>query len=135
MSILYLSSRTEFIRAVDLDTGRTILLIGLPDEMVKWLDIGLPRNTPSVKEPHEMEGRAFDIIVWWIERGGYDQKGVERVRELLCDQGEFWAIIPREGDLTDDFIGSMVVSVDEGIQPLMMTPERDMVPIWVRRGS
>ena len=95
MSILYLSSRTEFIRAVDLDTGRTILLIGLPDEMVKWLDIGLPRDTPSVQGPHDIEGRVFDIIIWWIERGGYDQEGVERVRELLSDKGEFWAIIPR----------------------------------------
>ncbi len=133
MSILYLSSRTEFIRAVDLDTGRTLLLIGLPDEMVKWLDIGLPRDTPSVPGPLDMEGRVFDIIVWWIGEGKYDLKGVERIRELLNDQGEFWAIIPREGDLTDDFIGSMAVDVNDGIQPLMMTPERDMVPIWVHR--
>ncbi|MCK5774407.1 MAG: hypothetical protein KAH57_11510 [Thermoplasmata archaeon] len=131
MGTLYLSSRTEFIRAVDLDTGRTILLIGLPDEMVKWLDIGLPRNTPSVRGPHDMEGRAFDIVIWWIERGGYDQKGVERVRELLTAQGEFWAILPREGDLIDEFIGSMVLDVNKSIHPLMMTQERDMVPIWV----
>lgn len=133
MSILYLSSRTEFIRAVDLDTGRTILLIGLPDEMVKWLDIGLPRNTPLIPGPHDIKGSVFDIIVWWIEEGGYDLEGVESIRELLTDQGEFWAIIPREGDLIDDFIGSLVLDVNEGIQPLMMTPERDMVPIWVHR--
>ena len=134
MSLLYLSSRTEFIRAVNLDTGRNILLIGLPDEMVKWLDIGLPKNTPSIPAPAGMEGQTFDIIVWWIEEKGYRREDVDIIRGLLSDDGEFWAIAPREGGLTDDLMSLVVRDVDKGIKPLLITPERDMFPIWVGRG-
>ena len=133
MSTLYLSSRTEFIRSVDLDTGRNIALISIPDEMAAWLDIGLPRDTPTIPEPRPIGGRTFDIVVWWIEKGSCTPGAIEDVRGLLTDGGEMWAIVPREGEVLDELMGAVVLDVDDGIEPLMITAERDMVPIWVYR--
>ena len=63
MAEFYLSSSSEILRNVNMDTGRRIALVGAPEDFKVWMEKLLPRDTCIVDEPVGLaDCTFFDII-------------------------------------------------------------------------
>ena len=128
MTEFYLSSRSEILRNVNMDTGRRIALVGAPEDFKVWMEKLLPRDTCIVDEPVGLaECTFFDIIIYWQT----EELGLERLRRLediLSDRGDLWTVV-RHGP--DRELLSKNYDVREDLV-LNLTPETDLVPVIVR---
>ena len=100
MGELFLSTRTEIVRGLNIDTGRTMMIIGAPKWFLEWMDRFLPESTviEEGKGDHH-PNCTFDIILLW----GSDQDNLPgemaRAKALLGSGGDLWAVIDSNAPL------------------------------------
>ncbi len=125
MGELYLSSRTEVLRAMNIDTGRYMSIIGAPEEMVVWMNKILPTNTTTYNSPEDLEVESsYDIFLWWIPDGP-NKGGLEKLIQHLTEKGDLWLLVKRDVELKD-----LPVEMNDRIKKtLIFTPELDLVPV------
>ncbi|MGA1792986.1 MAG: hypothetical protein ACMUHM_03455 [Thermoplasmatota archaeon] len=127
---LYLTSRAEILRKVNMDTGRRIALVDADPDFVRWMEKLLPSDSCIVGEPDELlECSFFDIIIYW-EKEEVRMDRIERLIELLSNRGDLWIILKHGKD--EDLLAEKF-SIDQD-NILNLTPERDLVPLVVRCG-
>jgi hypothetical protein len=131
MDELYLSSRTEVLRSMNIDTGRKVAIIGAPEDFIVWMNKILPIHTCIAGIPIDMGGeRDFDIILWWTPRGA-EIDGIEILIEHLTSKGDLWIIVGREIPLHD----RNDVLYREKERTLMITTTLDLVPVIMRSAT
>jgi hypothetical protein len=125
MGEMYLSSRTEVLRAMNIDTGRYMAIIGAPEEMVVWMNKILPTNTAIYNSPEDLKvGSSYDIFMWWIPDGP-NMGRLERLIQHLTKNGDLWLLVKRDLELKD-----LPVEMNDRIEKtLIFTPELDLVPV------
>ncbi|MGA1847755.1 MAG: hypothetical protein ACMUHB_00310, partial [Thermoplasmatota archaeon] len=93
MGELYLCSRTEFARAVDLDTGRTVAIVGAPKEFPEWIHRLLPADSCIVPRPVDLAGhREFSIVIWWLRDLEISETDTETIRSIVIN-GDLWMVV------------------------------------------
>jgi hypothetical protein len=131
MGTTYLSSRVEVLRALYVDTGRKMALIGVPGEFRDWIDKALPENVSYMNDQQALsDGSEYDIIVMWVP-GGSEPDPV-LLLEHLDHNGDLWLVLP-----TRDKVGRRILDRFEprtirGHPTLPLTFERELVPVWIR---
>ncbi|MGA1820627.1 MAG: hypothetical protein ACMUHU_06430 [Thermoplasmatota archaeon] len=128
MAGLYLTSRAEILRKVNMDTGRRIALVDADPDFVRWMEKLLPSDSCIVGEPDELlECSFFDIIIYW-EKKKVRMDRIERLMELLSNRGDLWIIL--EHGSGEDILMERFSVKKENI--LNLTPERDLLPLVIR---
>jgi len=128
MGELYLCSRTEFARAVDLDTGRKIAIIGAPGGFPRWIEKLLPADSCVVKRPVDLAShREFSIIVWWPNLRDIIDEDINTIKGISIT-GNLWLVIPRIEGKGPSFLNDHGWSLDQE-RVMMLTPDMDMVPV------
>jgi hypothetical protein len=126
MGELYLSSRTEVLRSMDIDTGRKIAIVGAPEDFIVWMNKILPLHTRVVGTPQDIgSDMEFDIILWWAP-DGVESENYEKLAGSLSSSGDLWVIVRK---------GIKIPGRSEHHMPertLMITPTMDLVPLIVR---
>ena len=128
MTDLYLTSRAEILRKVNMDTGRRIALVDADPDFVRWMEKLLPSDSCIVGEPDELlECSFFDIIIYW-EKEEVRMDRIERLIKLLSNRGDLWMILKHGKD--EDLLAEKFKIDQDNI--LNLTPERDLVPLLIR---
>ena len=128
MGELYLSSRTEVLRSMNIDTGRKVAIIGAPEDFIVWINKILPIHTYIAGGPSDIgTGTDFDIILWWSPKG-VEKKWIEVLTEDLSDKGDLWIIIER--GIPIDY--RIDIQNPKDVKTLMITATLDLVPIILR---
>lgn len=133
MGELYLSSRAEVLRSMNIDTGRKTAIIGAPEDFIVWINKILPIHTQIVGIPSDIGADPiFDIILWWKPNGA-KKKEIEELVNHLTIKGDLWMIIKRGiSNIETDIIDT------SSERTLMITPTLDLVPVILQsipRGS
>jgi hypothetical protein len=128
MGELYLSARTEVLRAMNIDTGREVAIIGAPEDLVVWLNKILPIHTRIVSSPDELDScPCYDILLWWAP-DGISKEGLGTLSDHLSENGDLWVIVNREIEIT-----FATITPDElQKRRLVLTPVLDLVPVVLR---
>jgi hypothetical protein len=127
MGELYLSSRTEVLRAMNIDTGRDIAIVGAPEDLVVWLNKILPLHTRIYSTPADIEpDRKFDILLWWVPEGPHEEE-MDDLSEHLAEKGDLWLMMKRT--VKRDFLDIDDISLQE--RTLVVTPSMDLVPALI----
>ena len=131
MGELYLSSRTEVLRSMNIDTGRKVAIIGAPEDFIVWMNKILPIHNCIAGTPDDMEAeRNLDIILWWTPKGA-GREGIDNLIEHLSASGDLWIIVERGIQMED----SGYVQHSDRERTLMITPTLDLVPVLIRSSS
>ncbi|MBN1538502.1 MAG: hypothetical protein JW939_00015 [Candidatus Thermoplasmatota archaeon] len=127
MKELYLSSRVDILRKVNMDTGRRVAFVGVPREFRDWMEKTLPMDTCIVDEPGEIPGgSSFDIIICW-EESGVRMDRIENLARFLSKRGDLW-VIASYGPERDRLLKKY--GVKEGLV-LKLTPTKDLIPVII----
>ncbi|MGA1865888.1 MAG: hypothetical protein ACMUFK_00305 [Thermoplasmatota archaeon] len=125
MKELYLSSRVDILRKVNMDTGRRVAFVSVPREFRDWMEKTLPMDACVVDEPGEIPGgSSFEILVYW-EEGEVRVERIEYLARFLSDEGDLWVIAPH-GPGWERLL--RVYRVKEDLI-LKLTPTRDLIPV------
>jgi hypothetical protein len=128
MGELYLCSRTEFARAVDMDTGRKVAIIGAPSAFPEWIERLLPADSCIVSRPQDLAGqRELSIIIWWL-REPYITEADINVMRSISKTGDLWIVVPRLEENDPVSFTSQGCLLDR-TRIIMLTPEMDLVPV------
>ena len=94
MGELFLSTRTEIVRGLNIDTGRTMMIIGAPKWFLEWMDRFLPEST-VIEEAGGKEGPAgtFDIVLLWGPELEDLTGAIERAKAMVRKDGALWAVV------------------------------------------
>lgn len=137
MVLRFLSSRTEVLRSLSLDTGRTILIIGAPNDFVEYLNKVLPQGSLSVPTIDDAIGplneRDFWSVLVWAEDSPGTLEGLQVFKALMRPSSELWVVVNRDErfqryirGLTSSFEMSKANRID-------LTTKCDLVPLIMRR--
>ena len=128
MGELYLTSRAEILRKVDMDTGRKIALVAAEPGFLRWIEKLLPSDTCIAGDPDELGDRSlFDIIIYW-EKENVRMDRIEKMIDLLSQKGDLWIIVKHGPD--KDLLAKRFGVKDSMV--LTLTPDRDLMPLIIR---
>jgi len=132
MAPLFLSSRAEILRALSLDTGRNLLLVGAPKEFIDYIEKVVPAESIILKNENELkEGALFKIIVLWAE--DRDKLGCLNVlTSHLADDSDLWVVVKRQAEQSPEIKELSRNPIPEGIANLPITFRLDLVPVLIR---
>ena len=133
MESFYLSSRTELFRAIDLDTGRSLLLVDVPNVVKEWMEIGLPDESTIWNTKDAFVEGSFDVVLWWVKEDRMHPEFVQKLEGRVKENGEMWAFAPRSGAIYERMVELTQPEVEECHIPLPFDLERDLIPLKVRR--
>ncbi|MFO8051802.1 MAG: hypothetical protein R6V01_08920 [Thermoplasmatota archaeon] len=94
MGDIYLCSRTEVLRAIYLDTGRSIGIIGAPEEFLEWIEKLLPMDSVVASEAASLKGSELDVVIGWFGDHVPESGDIEELRSGLKEDGDLWVIVP-----------------------------------------
>jgi len=94
MGELFLSARTEIVRGLDIDTGRTMLIIGAPKWFLDWMDRFIPEST-VIEEAGGKDGPVgtFDIVLLWCTDVEGLSGEIDRAKARIRKEGDLWAVV------------------------------------------
>ena len=130
----YLSSRAEILRAMYIDTGIRVAIIGSPDDFNSWIDTGVPEDTDYLKDPDEVPGDAVygRILIWDEEDVDYDPK---TLLAHIDDEGEIWSVVPTMGERRNSILGKFNPLRELGHTPIPLTISLEIYPVHISKRS
>lgn len=129
MGELYLCSRTDILRNLYIDTGRTICVIGAPRDFIDWIEKVLPMDARIVPDIRSIDGRGFDILLKWTDDNGPKVKEVDDLALSLNEDGDLWMVVPIS--LASGIYDGLDIEEPEFSRELFLTltPMRMIVPL------
>ena len=95
---MFLLSRTEVLRLLDIEPGRTIAITGAPREFLEWLDQGLPEGV--LIDPSSDSIGHVDVHIIWTDGPAEDAGIRDRIVSAFSRASEVWMVFPQVSPLT-----------------------------------
>jgi len=121
---MFLLSRTEVLRLLDLEPGRKLAITGAPGDFLDWIDKGLPEDV--IIDPPDPPGASVVVHLFWTDDPDSIHPGMDHA---LSAGTEVWIVAPSgagpfrppegtrslsEHHITDRHVLSRIVSQEIG---------------------
>lgn len=131
----YLCSRSEFFRAMNLDTGIRPLFVRPPEDFIRHFDKVLPFSTEWTDDPARIrEGESFDLIILWPE-GELQPQEIRAFMKKLNDNGRLWAALNNTVEGKDPKRGLEDSGIFLDTEHLLLCFEYELHKVDVKRSS
>jgi hypothetical protein len=95
---VYLVSRSEVLRHLDLVSGRSLAIVSAPHEFLEWLDMGIGSDTFITKSLPDRG--MFDTILIWADPL-WDEVEILDLCKLLNGCGSVWVVASGESPFSN----------------------------------
>lgn len=129
MGDLFFCSRTDVLRAIYLDTGRSVGMIGAPADFLEWIEKILPKDTVISGDIEGFEACELDMIICWFRNELPSRGKIDAITGHLARDGDLWVVVPLH--LSDGLGESTGRSIPDaaGGSYLMITSTHVLVPV------
>lgn len=129
MGGLFLCSRTDVLRTIYMDTGRSVGMIGAPIDFMEWIEKVLPMDSVISGDIKNFGAYGLDMILCWFRNELPSKDIIDTLETHLAEDGDLWVVVPLH--LSDGINESIGRSIQDaaGRSLLTITSTHVLLPI------